>query len=74
MFSQSKLETLSVRPQNIIRFFEKSMKSMHSQKQSMAQEKESAEPMALMHQEFLEKYIQCQICYYIALHYAFENN
>jgi len=27
-----------------------------------------------MHQEFLEKYIQCQISYYIALHYIFENN
>lgn len=44
---QSKLGT-SVRPQNIIRFFEKAMKAIKSQKQQMSNDKDSMDPLSLL--------------------------
>lgn len=47
----------SVRPQNIIRFLEKALKAIKSQKQTMNQEKEAMDPIALIQMEFMEKFI-----------------
>jgi hypothetical protein len=62
----------SVRPQNIVRFFEKALKAMKSQKQQV--EKDNLDPMSIMLGEFTEKYIEAQISLYIALHYIQDSN
>jgi len=67
-----KVHALGARPQNIVRFYEKAMKAIKSQKQNLNQEKETIDPISLMHMEFTEKYILAQICYFIALHYVLE--
>ena len=57
---------LAVRPQNIVRFYEKAMKS---QKQLLTADRESMDPAAILQNELQEKYQNVQISYYIALHY-----
>jgi hypothetical protein len=44
----------NVRPQNIIRFFEKAIKS---QKQIINAEKDSVDPAAILSNEFFSKYL-----------------
>ena len=59
----------SVRPQNIIRFFEKASKAIKSQKLGMSGDKDSIDPIGMLQMEFMEKYINAQMSYYAALHY-----
>lgn len=77
LFQQGNKHTLhnqSVRPQNIIRFYEKALKAIKSQKQQMNQDKESLDPLSLMQFEFTEKYINAQISYFVSLHYIQSQN
>jgi hypothetical protein len=59
-----------VRPQNIIRFYEKAIKS---QKQILNLEKESMDSASILYNEFFEKYLSTQIQYFVALHYVSEH-
>lgn len=61
---------MNIRPQNIIRFYEKAIKS---QKQIINAEKESLDPVSILQNEFYEKYLVTQIQYFVALHYVQEN-
>ena len=63
---------VSVRPQNIVRFYEKAIKAMKSQ--SAASEKDGTDPMAILEGEMQERYSDAQITYYIALHYVQDLN
>lgn len=51
-------QIMNVRPQNIIRFYEKAIKS---QKQIINAEKDSLDPIAILQNEFYEKYLNTQI-------------
>ena len=57
-----------MRPQNIVRFYEKALKAMKSQ--SAASEKDGTDPMAILEGEMLERFSEAQITYYVALHYV----
>lgn len=70
IFSLKQESQNTVRPQNIVRFLEKALKGMRSQKQQA----ENVDPIALLQQDFLEKYVNAQITFYIALHYYTEHN
>jgi len=58
-----------LRPQNIVRFYEKALKSMRS---IVNMEKDALDPAKAMEIEFQEKLYSTYIRYYIALHYANE--
>ena len=47
-------QTISVRPQNIVRFYEKAIKAM--KQQSANSEKDGLDPMAVLQSEMEEKY------------------
>lgn len=66
----SKLQTQSVRPQNIVRFLEKAQKAL----QSIAKTSQELDPSVLMQNELGEKVISTQISLYVALHYLSEQN
>lgn len=70
IFEKTQMVT-NVRPQNIIRFFEKAIKS---QKQIISAEKDSMDPASILQNEFFEKYLSTQIQYFVALHYVSENS
>ena len=61
-----------MRPQNIVRFYEKAIKAM--KQQSANSEKDGLDPMAILQSEMEEKYSEAQITYYIALHYVQDLN
>ena len=64
----------NIRAQNIVRFYEKAIKAIRSQKVSFSQEKESVDPITIAQNEFTEKYILAKISFYIALHYISDQN
>lgn len=64
----------NIRAQNIVRFYEKAIKAIRSQKQNFSQEKESVDPMTVSQNEFTEKYILAKISFFIALHYVTDQN
>ena len=66
LFSSGKQVALAVRPQNIVRFYEKAIKS---QKQLLSADRESTDAAAALHNELQEKYQDILISYYISLHY-----
>jgi len=70
LFNPIKTVALAVRPQNIVRFYEKAMKS---QKQLLTADRESMDPAAVLQNELQEKYQNVLISYYIALHYVQEH-
>ena len=56
-----------VRPQNIVRFIEKALKAQRSVANA---EKEAKDTLKLIENQFTEMYMETQIAFYIALHYA----
>ena len=61
---------LGVRPQNIVRFYEKALKAMKIQSAST----EGVDPLSVLQNEMAEKYTEALITYYIALHYIQEQS
>lgn len=70
LFSHSKLQS-ELRPQNIVRFIEKALKSQRS---IVNMEKDQLDPFKQLEYEFAERFYTTQIKYYIGLHYANERN
>lgn len=68
IFSAKKLKSEN-RPQNVVRFYEKALKSHRS---IMNLEKDFIDPLKLVEYEFYEKLFQGLMVYYIALDYANE--
>lgn len=53
LFDKQTQQVMSVRPQNIVRFYEKAIKG---QKQLVGMEKDVLDPLAALQNEFFEKY------------------
>ncbi|CDW82493.1 signal recognition particle 68 kda protein [Stylonychia lemnae] len=70
LFSNFKLKS-ELRPQNIVRFYEKVLKAQRSI-QNM--EKDTIDPFKQLEYDFYEKLYNTQIKYYIGLHYANERS
>jgi RNA-binding signal recognition particle 68 len=68
--SNQKLKS-ELRPQNIVRFFEKVVKA---QRQIALMEKETLDPFRALEYEFYESLYNTHVKYYIGLHYANEKS
>ena len=70
LFSVHKLQS-ELRPQNIVRFYEKVLKAQRS---IMNMEKDQMDPYKQLEYEFFDRLYNTHIKYYIGLHYSNERN